>query len=432
VLAWGSCLLTAVFVALGLLFYFLSDRGENTAHVVSELSLAGLALTAAVGALVTVRRAGNRIGGLLLVLALSLSIQQAAVTYVVYGLARQPAPPGVSWVAWTSNWVQSPGIAAILLVLLLYPTGWLPSPRWRSVAWAAFACGALGLTGGLLEPVTTLPDGRTVTDPIGVAALGRLSDVLGAGALLLLLLLLPGLAVAVVVRFRRARGIERAQLKWLAYAASVALVTLLIPNRWLGDWKQTTIDVVLSVGLPVAIGIAILRYRLYDIDHIINRTVVYGLLTAVLGGAYAAGVVALGALFNQGRHPSSLTVAAVTLAVAAVAQPARRVIQQAVDRRFNRRRYDATRIIGAFSARLRSEIDLDTLAGELLDVVKQTMQPTQASLWLRPPLVPATSSPAPITTLTSDLELESAGQESQPGLADSLRAASWRSASKHR
>jgi hypothetical protein len=104
----------------------------------------------------------------------------------------------------------------------------------------------------------------------------------------------------------------------------------------------------------------------------------------VLGGAYAAGVVALGALFNQGRHPSSLTVAAVTLAVAAVAQPARRVIQQAVDRRFNRRRYDATRIIGAFSARLRSEIDLDTLAGELLDAVKQTMQPTQASLWLRP------------------------------------------------
>jgi hypothetical protein len=185
-----------------------------------------------------------------------------------------------------------------------------------------------------------------------------------------------------VLRFQRSPGVERQQLKWFTYTGALVLLTplgtLLVPD--LGN-----LPFVVVIALPIAVGIAILRYRLYDIDRLINRTLVYGLLTVSLGLLYAGAVLLLGQLFGGvGGNPPSWAVAGVTLAVAALFQPARRRIQAAVDRRFNRRKYDAAKTVEAFGARLRDEVDLDTLSAELLTVVDQTMQPTQASLWLRP------------------------------------------------
>jgi hypothetical protein len=198
-----------------------------------------------------------------------------------------------------------------------------------------------------------------------------------------------GLAIGVwslVVRFRRARGVEREQLRWVAFAAALTVPPAAIILIGVVVGATGAVLVVLAAGvcmalLPLTIGAAILRYRLYDLDRIISRTLAYGLLTIPLGGAYAGVALGLGQLLGR---DSSLAVAGATLAVAALFQPARRRIQAAVDRRFNRRRHDAARTIVAFSSRLRQQVDLDTLTGELLAVVDQTMQPTSVSLWLRP------------------------------------------------
>jgi hypothetical protein len=186
--------------------------------------------------------------------------------------------------------------------------------------------------------------------------------------------------VSLVLRWRRAWGNEREQLKWVAFAAGLALVA----NLCFQVLQLPGLGLVGVVLVPVGAAVAILRYRLYDIDRIISRTVAYGMLTALLGLVYVAGVFVFGRLLNPDGGSSSLAVAASTLAVAALFQPARRRVQDAVDRRFNRARYDAARTVGTFSARLRDEIDLDTLSAELLAVVNQTMQPTRVSLWLRP------------------------------------------------
>jgi hypothetical protein len=189
--------------------------------------------------------------------------------------------------------------------------------------------------------------------------------------------------VSLVIRFRRSQGEERQQLKWFTYSAA------LVPLALLGDALPAPLgNIVFTVPivfLPVAAGIAILRYRLYDIDRLINRTLVYGSLTAILGLGYAGAVLVLGQVFGGvGGNPPSWAVAGATLAVAALFRPVRRRIQMVMDRRFNRRKYDAVRTVEAFSARLRDQIDLDTLTAELLTVADQTMQPTTASLWLRP------------------------------------------------
>jgi peptidoglycan/LPS O-acetylase OafA/YrhL len=188
---------------------------------------------------------------------------------------------------------------------------------------------------------------------------------------------------SLVLRFRRARREERQQLKWAAYAAALMVITTVVVGVTVPGGNDLPIALTMAL-LPIGAGIAILRYRLYDIDRLINRTLVYGLLTALLAGVYAAVVLVLGQLFGGlGAEPPSWAVAGATLAVAALFQPARRRIQQTVDRRFNRRKYDAAKTVEAFSARLRDEVDLDSLSTELLAVVDQTIQPTSASLWLR-------------------------------------------------
>jgi hypothetical protein len=231
-----------------------------------------------------------------------------------------------------------------------------------------------------------VPEDPAFENPLAAppALVGPLSVAAAASAATLL----AGLVVAagsLVVRYRRARGVERQQLRWLAAAAVAAAVALLVAVAAAATGGSLGV-VLVAAGtsvalLPLATGAAILRYRLYDLDRIISRTLAWGLLTVGLGLGYAAVVLGLGRLLPQG---SSLVVAAATLAVAAAFQPARRRVQQVVDRRFDRRRYDAAQTIEAFSGRLRQQVDLDTLAAELLAVVEQTMQPTRASLWLRP------------------------------------------------
>jgi hypothetical protein len=276
-------------------------------------------------------------------------------------------------------WVSCAGF-----VLLLTPTGRLPSPRWRWWARLAAAAPVVMVVGSVVQPDPLAPDYRG--NPLAVPALARVLVVPAvAGVVVVLVSLLVG-AGSLVVRFRRARGTERQQLRWLAYAAALAaglLLVALVSGLLLGNDDLTFASSSLGVALlPLATGAAILRYRLYDIDRIISRTLAYGLLTVLLGGGYAAVVLGLGQLLGR---DSSLVVAGATLAVAAVFQPARRRVQALVDRRFNRRRYDAARTIAAFSARLREQVDLDTLSAEVLAVVEQTMQPTKAWLWLQAP-----------------------------------------------
>jgi hypothetical protein len=207
------------------------------------------------------------------------------------------------------------------------------------------------------------------------------------GAVLLGLFVFCGVAavVSLVLRFHRSRGVERQQLKWFTFAGTLALVLLLVPKPLPEGAVSDVLFGLPAAFIPVSAGIAILRYRLYDIDRLINRTLVYGSLSAILGLGYAGAVLVLGQVFGGvGGDPPSWAVAGATLTVAALFRPARRRIQQAVDRRFNRRKYDAVKTVEAFSSRLRDEIDLGTLSAELLAVVDQTMQPTEASLWLRP------------------------------------------------
>jgi hypothetical protein len=246
----------------------------------------------------------------------------------------------------------------------------------------------------LLVMATVAPgslDARTlaVEGPVGARAFGGALRVANQLALLAAILIILGGAASLVTRFRHARGIERQQLRWVTLAAALTGVAMLatgvlvaVGDLALAGWAS----VIGTVFLPLAAGAAILRYRLYDLDRIISRTLAYGLLTVLLGGGYAVVALVLGQLVGR---DSSLAVAGATLAVAALFQPARRRVQAAVDRRFNRRRHDAARVIEGFGARLRDQVDLDTLTAELLAVADQTMQPTQAWLWQRPPAAPA-------------------------------------------
>ena len=281
-------------------------------------------------------------------------------------------------------------LATLGFALLLTPTGSAPSARWRRWGIAAAAVVmALLLVAAAVAPGSLDTRTLTVEGPVGSRAFGGALRVANQLALLAAILIILGGAASLVTRFRHAHGVERQQLRWVTLAAALTGVAMLatgvlvaVGDLALAGWAS----VIGTVFLPLAAGAAILRYRLYDLDRIISRTLAYGLLTLLLGGGYAALVLGLGQLLGR---DSSLVVAGATLIVAALFQPARRRVQQAVDRRFNRRRHDAARIIEGFGARLRDEIDLDTLTAEVLAVADQTMQPTRASLWLRPPAAPA-------------------------------------------
>jgi hypothetical protein len=367
------------------------SRGNLTTAVA-----AGSAAT--VGAVVASRRPHHPVGWLLLGLGLSLTMWGLAFGYTRYGLVARPgALPAAGYLAGFANGAIFINLSLTGFVLLLTPTGSLPSPRWRWWARVQVAALVVAFLTSALAPMPLYPEYPEIGNPLGVAALddGPLTAAFPVGALLILAGLMAG-AGSLLSRFRRAHGLERLQLRWLAVGAALAAAALLVALTALvvGDSIILQAAVGMCVALlPLATGAAILRYRLYDLDRIISRTLAYGLLTVLLGLGYAGVVLGLGRLLPQG---SSLAVAAATLAVAALFQPLRRRVQAAVNRRFNRRRYDAARIIEAFAARLRDQVDLDALHTELLAVVDQTMQPTRTSLWLRPQAMSTTAAGPPV------------------------------------
>jgi hypothetical protein len=340
---------------------------------------------ATIGAVLASRRPAHPVGWLLLALSLSLNASGVAEAYADYGLLARPgALPAASSVPRLLPALVVSALALIGFVLLLTPSGSLPTPRWRWWGWVAAAAPVVSLLVVTLAPNPLDQPYLGTANPFDLRGLSGAVLVTYQVAFAVTNLAVVVAAGSLVVRFRRARGIERQQLRWVALAAAlvalaaaVILAALAIGGPVLVGWVAG----ICVATLPVAIGAAILRYRLYDLDRIISRTLAYGLLTLLLGGAYAGVVLGLGQLLGR---DSSLVVAVATLMVAAAFQPARRRIQQVVDRRFNRRRYDTARTIQAFSARLRQQVDLDTLSAELLAVVDQTMQPTQVALWLRP------------------------------------------------
>jgi hypothetical protein len=350
-----------------------------------------------VGALVVAHRPGNAIGWIFSAIALLSLGASLAREYLQYAYVTRPgALPFAVVAAWYLAWA---GYLVFGLTftfpLLLFPTGRLLSPRWRPVAWLAGIEITASSVLAALQPALALEDqGRAIANPIRIRGLPA-PDRGVVGAVLLGMFTAASLAgcASLVLRFRRARGEERQQLKWFAYAAALLVTSNLVGSLLLPGGSDLGAAFTIAL-LPIAAGIAILRYRLYDIDRLINRTLVYGLLTGLLAGVYAGVVLVLGQLFGGvGRDPPSWVVAGATLAVAALFQPARRRIQALVDRRFNRRKYNAAKTVEAFSLRLREEVDLGALSAELLAVANQTMQPTTAFLWLRPPAQARPSGP---------------------------------------
>jgi MFS family permease len=381
---WVAWSMLAVFV-VSLVLAAILAVANNTLDAVSFAGLSlGFAAFMVVGALIVAHRPTNAIGWMFSATALLASTAGLAAEYATYTLVTRPGSlPGAILAAWYASWPWYPAIAlALVFTPLLFPTGRLLSPRWRPVAWlAGTATAAFTVLAALQANLGPVGD-PLIANPIGVAGLENPEESTVGVALLVLLTVLMLVAFgSLVLRFRRSRGEERQQLKWFTYAA--ALLPLFVLADFLPGAVGDLASAVPIVVLPVAAGIAILRYRLYDIDRLINRTLVYGLLTALLAGVYAGAVLILGQLFGGvARDPPSWAVAGATLAVAALFQPARRRIQAVVDRRFNRRKYNTAQTIEAFSARLRDQVDLDTLSAEVLAVVDQTMQPTTASLWL--------------------------------------------------
>ena len=391
---WGVALLAVAATAS----FDLALRGAGRPDLV-QLDTGGLTgvLTvlsaASAGALLATWRPRHPVGWLLLGFGLLQALAGAAEGYAREGLLARPGSlPAAAAVAMLSSVSFIPGLGIVGFVLLLTPTGSPPSRRWRWWVWLAAVVPVAFTVAWLLGSPTIDPDSvlKSVPNPLAIAPLGQSLQAVYAQAAPATTITLVVAAVSLVLRFRRARGIERQRLRWLSLAAALAppavLVTaagIVTDRDVLANWSA---GLYLAL-LPLTICASIVRYRLYDLDRIISRTLAYSLLTVVLALGYAALALGLGQLFGQ---RSNLAVAVATLAVAAAFQPVRRRVQRAMDRRFDRRRYDASRTIAAFSARLRQQTDLDTLTRELLAVVDDTMQPTRASLWLRgPPRSPA-------------------------------------------
>ena len=365
-LPWAIWLLTvAVFIAI-VPSAFDDGLGLFLSYVLFVLAFS------TVGALVASRQPRNAIGWLLLL---------AGASYVLGGVSASAGHDQPPLVAWLGEWIWLAGIGPVATFgLLLFPTGHLPSPRWRPVAWLAavgvvVAIGAVAFKPGRFEDTT-------IENPLGIPWLPAWA---GTAALLVLLVALAGSIASLRARYRAAGPLERMQLKWLLYAAALVGTGVVVTaplEALFGETGVAITNVVVTLTLgtvPVAMGIAILRHRLYDIDLVIRRTLVYAVLTATLAGAYLAGVLLVGLAVGR----SGFAVAVATLAVAALFRPALARIQAAVDRRFYRRRYDAALTLEAFGARLRDELDLEALGADLRGVVQDTVQPAHVTLWLR-------------------------------------------------
>ena len=349
----------------------------------------------AVGAVVATRRPAHPIGWLLLAVSLTGALQllagEYAATTLVLGPGRLPYGPTAEWLSYM---LQPAAVIILFVLLLVFPTGRLLSSRWRIIAWVGVCGFALGLPYAALRP-GPFDEDSLLDNPFGVdaAILGPLNAV----GLTLIIAALLGALLSLVVRFVRSHGEERQQIKWFVSVAvfgisllvGVTVVSSLLPE---GDSLGALVDflvnllwIIVPASLPIAVGIAILRYRLYEIDLLINRALVYGSLTVLLAGVYAGTIVLLQDAFRAlTGQESGLAIVSSTLVIAALFTPLRRRIQSFMDKRFYRKKYDARKTLEAFSLKLRDETDLDALSGYLVGVVKETLQPAHASLWLRP------------------------------------------------
>ena len=340
-----------------------------------------------VGALIASHRPDNAIGWLFLGAGVSAGLGSLAGSYADHFVDTGDGPRLLGRTAalyGDFSWIPFILVPATFL-LLLFPDGRLLSRRWRPVAWCAAAgIGGLFVSGAL--HAGHLEDHPQLTNPYGVES--PLIDALQGLAFFLMAVAIVGSVASLIVRFRRAHGEERQQIKWLAFAGAVAGTCVIVFTAVYDVVGEAVANVAIMVGvlgLPLAAGIAILRYRLYDIDVVINRTLVYGALSATLAAAYLGSVLLLQLVLSGVTESSGLAVAASTLAVAALFRPARQRIQEVVDRRFYRRKYDAAQTLERFGAQLRDEVDLGALGAELRSVVAETMQPAHVSVWLRSP-----------------------------------------------
>jgi hypothetical protein len=392
--AWSVCALSLTLTALSLLILSLNLSHPKTPIFGSWLDGALSALSyAPVGALIASRHPANPVGWLLCLYGLVISVSGFSAQYATYALLAQlDSLPAGEAMAWITSWILPIINGLTVFYILLFPTGRLPGRRWRWLAWLTVAFVVVGVILAAFSPGALLGMLGPIRNPLGIEGF---TNVYKAVLFTMAPLLTVAAALAVFMRLRRATGVERQQIKWFTYAAAASVTATILAYIIPGvidtpTWFERlgyALNIVTIPAIPVAIGIAILRYRLYDIDLIINRTLVYGSLTATLAVVYFGGVATtqaiFGALTGQEQQPQ-LAVVISTLAIAALFIPLRRRIQSFIDRRFYRRKYDAAKTLGAFSAKLRDETDLDALSDDLVGVVRESMQPAHVSLWLRP------------------------------------------------
>lgn len=344
-----------------------------------------------VGAVVAVRQPRNPIGWLFMVVGMMPVIGFSSSAYALRTILIDPGSlPGGEIATWVSAWAWIPGVATLLTFgLLLYPDGRLPSRRWRLVPYGAAVAMAGAITGVALMPGKMEPfeeGGPRLYNPVGIEGAAGFLDPL-AGLCLSSLAFFGALSVAsLVFRFRGASPRQRQQIKWFMYPAALLVVVVLLEGqleRLLGAEISEFFFTFAILLLPLGTGIGILKYRLFDIDVVINRTLVYLALTAILVGTYLGIVVLLQQVLTGITVDSDIAVAASTLAVAALFRPVRSRVQAFIDQRFYRRKYDAAATLERFASHLRDQVDLDSLSTQVLDVVSQTIQPAHASLWLR-------------------------------------------------
>jgi hypothetical protein len=397
-LAWSLCALSVALLAGGVA---LARTVRSTALELPYgsvgaagsvvLTLAIVLTFSVVGAIVASRHPRNTIGWIFCTVGLEAGLGSLAGGYAEFWLASGWGSQRLgATAAWFATWAWIYQTVAMTFLLLLFPDGRLPSPRWRPVAWLS-GLGIGGFVLGSALDAGPLGDFPQVVNPYGIDS--PIVRVVGVASAFVVVGSMVASAISLIVRARRAGRVERQQIKWLAYGGAVVVGTTLLASL-ISIWSVTVSIAVINLALltlPVFTGIAILRYRLYEIDILINRTLVYGALTAALALTYLGGVATTQAIFRaltgQEQQPQ-IAVVISTLVIAALFNPLRRRIQSFIDRRFYRRKYDARKTLDAFSAKLRNETDLNALNAELVEVVRETMQPSHVSLWLRPDLGP--------------------------------------------
>jgi hypothetical protein len=396
-LAWSLCALSLALTALSLLLLALNRSDPNT-HIYEYWQVDTLVPVSfsIIGAIIASRLPANPLGWLFCAAACVAAVDHFSAEYALYALLAQPTSlPAGEALAWLASWAWILYTGCIALSLLLFPNGRLPSRRWKWLAWLSVFLTIAGAVWVAFSP-GVIGNLGSIRNPLGIEGLP--SGFKPVQTIMLALLFVAALST-LVVRLRRARGIERQQIKWPAFTVVVVAgssflsdtaISEAIGLRWL-EWAGYVIFIPALIGFPISIGIAIVRYRLYEIDLIINRSLVYGALSATLALIYFGGVATTQAIFRaltgQQEQPQ-LAIVISTLLIAALFNPLRRRIQRFIDRRFYRRKYDARKTLEAFSAKLRDETDLDALSDDLVGVVKETMQPSRISLWQRPDTPP--------------------------------------------